>query len=78
MYSRKIYLLSERTFSLKFFKLINSNFEQPENIECIDLTLEVSKLDKFKEDNWEQSVNIVYIYVTLEVLKWDKLNEDNW
>ena len=43
---------------MKFFKLIYFNDEQDWNIPTIDVTFEVSKLDKFNEDNDEQCSNI--------------------
>ena len=45
---------------------------QAENIECIFVTLDVSKFDKFKDFNCKHLSNINSIFVTLDVLKLDK------
>ena len=44
------------------------------NIRYIDLTFDVSKLDKFNEVTFEHSRNISSIFSTFEVLKLDKSN----
>ena len=56
---------------------IYGQFLQPENIEDIILTFDVSKFDKSNEVSFEHSKNIEDILKSPEVLKLDKFNENN-
>ena len=63
---------------LKLDKLSDVNERHSQNMYCIFVTDEVSKLDTFNSDKFQQPLNIKAISLTFVVSNFDRFKELNW